>query len=193
MAGCLGAHPTEIVFTSGGTEANNLALLGAPSRPGRAAAGDRGHRTPVSDGRDRAAAGAVDVLAVDRDGRLQTSGLDVITERTALVSTMLVNNETGQAQPLEQVLAAARAADAWTHTDAVQAFGLPLDFADLGVDAMTVTAHKLGGPVGIGALVVRRDLALAARFRRRAGTQSVRAPPWWHWRWPCRGSAGSSR
>ena len=163
LAGCLGAHPTEIVFTSGGTEANNLALLGASSRPGRPRLAIGATEHPSVTGVIERLPGRVDVLAVDRDGRLQTSGLDVITERTALVSTMLVNNETGVAQPLEQVLAAARAADAWTHTDAVQAFGhLPLDFADLGVDAMTVTAHKLGGPVGIGALVVRRDLALAA-------------------------------
>lgn len=163
LAGCLGAHPTEIVFTSGGTEANNLALLGASSRPGRPRLAIGATEHPSVTGVTGRLPGRVDVLAVDRDGRLLTSGLDVITERTALVSTMLVNNETGVAQPLEQVLAAARAADAWTHTDAVQAFGqLPLDFADLGVDAMTVTAHKLGGPVGIGALVVRRDLALAA-------------------------------
>jgi cysteine desulfurase len=87
----------------------------------------------------------------------------MISSRTALASTMLVNNETGVVQPLDAVHAAAEASGAWLHTDAVQAFGhLPLDFAALGVDAMTVTAHKLGGPVGIGALVARRDRALAS-------------------------------
>lgn len=162
LAECLGAQPTEIVFTSGGTEANNLILLGAAraraERP-RLAIGGAEHPS-VAEVVARLP-GRVDVLAVDASGRL--SDLGPITERTALVSTMVVNNETGVIQPLDDVLAAARDVGAWVHTDAVQAFGqLPLDFSALGVDAMTVTAHKLGGPVGIGALVVRREVALVA-------------------------------
>ena len=186
LADCLGAHPTEIVFTSGGTEANNLALLGAAGARAdrqRLAIGATEH--PSVAGVVERLPGRVDVLGVDADGRLLPSGLAVIGDRTALVSTMLVNNETGVVQPLRAVLAAARAAGAWAHTDAVQAFGhLPLDFADLGVDAMTVTAHKLGGPVGVGALVVRRELTLAApgfgggqERKVRSGTAMVGPPP----------------
>ncbi|MFT3862587.1 cysteine desulfurase family protein [Micropruina sp.] len=164
LAQCLGAHPTEVVFTSGGTEANNLALLGAAAgrtdRP-RLAIGGTEH--PSVTGVLERLPGRVDVLDVDTDGRLLPSALERIGSQTALVSVMLVNNETGVVQPLEATLAKARQAGAWLHTDAVQAFGhVPLDFAALGVDGLTVTAHKLGGPVGIGALVVKRNLALAA-------------------------------
>ena len=164
LAASLGARPTEIVFTSGGTEANNLALLGAtgarPERPRLAIGG--GEHPSVAGVLDRLP-GRVDVLPLDADGRLVAGSEAAIGPATALVSTMLVNNETGVVQPLDAVRDRAREAGAWVHTDAVQAFGhLPLDFAALGVDAMTVTAHKLGGPVGIGALVIRREVALAA-------------------------------
>lgn len=164
LAECLGAHPTEVVFTSGGTEANNLALLGAAdARPGRDRLVIGGAEHPSVAGVVEKLPGRVDVLALDADGRVAPNAEAVIGSTTALVSTMLVNNETGVVQPLEGVRAAARAAGSWLHTDAVQAFGhMPLDFAALEVDAMTVTAHKLGGPVGIGALVARRELALAA-------------------------------
>lgn len=164
LAECLGAHPTEIVFTSGGTEANNLILLGAAgARPERPRVAIGGGEHPSVAGLVEHLPGRVDVLRLDQSGRLRHWELAVLTERTALVSVLMVNNETGVVQPLDGVLSAARAVGAWTHTDAVQAFGhLPLAFGALGVDALTVTAHKLGGPVGIGALVVRRDLALAA-------------------------------
>lgn len=163
LAECLGAHPTEIVFTAGGTEANNLILLGAAAaRPGRPRLVIGAGEHPSVAGVVERLPGRVDVLGVDPGGRLRP-GTDAITRETALVSTMLVNNETGVVQPLEVVVGAAREVGAWVHTDAVQAFGhLRLDFAALGVDALTVTAHKLGGPVGIGALVVRRDVALDA-------------------------------
>ena len=164
LAESLGAHPSEVVFTSGGTEANNLILLGAadarPERP-RLAIGGAEH--PSVAGVVERLPGRVDVLALDSSGLLRDGVLSAVTDRTALVSVMLVNNETGKVQPLDEVLSAARAAGAWAHTDAVQAFGqLPLQFGSLGLDALTVTAHKLGGPVGIGALVVRRELTLAA-------------------------------
>lgn len=166
LAACLGAHPTEVVFTSGGTEANNLVLLGAA----RAREGEGRDRLAIGGAEHPSVAGVVeqlpgrvDVLAVGGEGRIVPGAEAMISSRTALASTMLVNNETGVVQPLDAVHAAAEASGAWLHTDAVQAFGhLPLDFAALGVDAMTVTAHKLGGPVGIGALVARRDRALAS-------------------------------
>ena len=164
LAASLGARAGEIVFTSGGTEANNLALLGAAaSRPGRPRLVIGGGEHPSVAGVVERLPGRVDVLPLDTGGRLVAGSEAAIGDDTALVSTMLVNNETGVVQPLDAVRDRAREVGAWVHTDAVQAFGhLPLDFAALDVDAMTVTAHKLGGPVGIGALAVRRELALAA-------------------------------
>lgn len=164
LAECLGCRPTEVVFTSGGTEANNLVLLGAAGaraeRP-RLAIGDGEH--PSVAGVAGRLPGLVDVLPLDGDGRLAAGSEAAIGAETALASTMLVNNETGVVQRLDAVRDRAREVGAWLHTDAVQAFGhLPLDFAALGADAMTVTAHKLGGPVGVGALVVRRELTLAS-------------------------------
>ena len=163
IAAGLGARPGEVVFTSGGTEANNLVLLGAlgarPERPRLAIGGGDHPSVAEVAGRlpDR-----VDVFGLDPSGRLLPD-LSAIGPQTALVSVLLVNNETGVVQSVDAVLAAAQRAGAWCHTDAVQAFGhLPLSFADLGVDALTVTAHKIGGPVGIGALVLRRERTLAA-------------------------------
>ncbi|MFT3970364.1 MAG: cysteine desulfurase family protein [Micropruina sp.] len=164
LAAALGCLPTEVVFTSGGTEANNLVLLGAAgARADRPRLVIGGGEHPSVAGVVERLPGRVDVLRLDSDGLVEAGFEAVIGPETALVSTMLVNNETGVVQPLDAVGARAREAGAWLHTDAVQAFGhLPLDFAALGVDAMTVTAHKLGGPVGIGALVIRRELSFAA-------------------------------
>ncbi len=164
LADSLGCLPTEVVFTSGGTEANNLVLLGAAgARPERPRLVIGGGEHPSVAGVVERLPGRVDVLPLDSDGLVAAGSEAVIGPETALVSTMLVNNETGVVQPVDTMGARAREAGAWLHTDAVQAFGhLPLDFAALGVDAMTVTAHKLGGPVGIGALVIRREVALAA-------------------------------
>ncbi len=164
LAASLGCLPTEVVFTSGGTEANNLVLLGAAgARPERPRLVIGGGEHPSIAGVVERLPGRVDVLPLDADGLVRPAAEVVIGAETALVSTMLVNNETGVVQTLDAVAARASEAGVWLHTDAVQAFGhLPLDFAALGVDAMTVTAHKLGGPVGIGALVVRRELTLAA-------------------------------
>ena len=163
LAECLGADPMEVVFTSGGTEANNLVLLGAArARRDRPRLAIGGGEHPSVAGVVARLPGRVDVLPLASSGRLADGFEAAIGDGTALASVMLVNNETGVVQPLDAVTAAARGAGAWVHTDAVQAFGhLSVDFAGLGVDAMTVTAHKLGGPVGIGALVVRRDTALA--------------------------------
>jgi len=164
IAAALGARPAEVIFTSGGTEANNLILLGAlgarRERP-RVAIGGGAH--PSVAGIAERIPDRVDVLALDASGRLRPD-LAAIGPGTALVSVLLVNNETGVVQSPAPVRAAAVSSGAWWHADAVQAFGhLPLDFAGLGVDAMTVTAHKIGGPVGIGALVLRREITLAAQ------------------------------
>ena len=159
LAADLGAAPGEVVFTSGGTEANNLALLGAvtPDRPQVAV-------SAIEHPSVAAAAGRLEVLALPV---LATGHLDpdaargLVGPRTALVSVMWVNNETGAVQPVDEVVALAHCVGALAHSDAVQAFGhLPLHFGESGLDLLSVSAHKLGGPVGIGALVVRRGVTL---------------------------------
>ena len=166
----LGALPSEVVFTSGGTEANNLALKGF-AWAGRAEG--RG-RVVVSAIEHHAVLDPVDwlldhegvevtTIPVDRSGLLDLKALkDELAgdpAAVALISVMAANNEVGTIQPVAEVVAAAAEHGIRVHSDAVQAAGhLPLDFAASGLDAMTVTAHKLGGPVGIGALLLRREL-----------------------------------
>jgi cysteine desulfurase len=160
LAADLGAGPGEVVFTSGGTEANNLALLGAvtPDRPEVAV-------SAIEHPSVAAAAGRLEVqlLPVLATGHLDVAAAaGLVGQRTALVSVMWVNNETGAVQPVPEVVALAHSVGALAHSDAVQAFGhLPLHFGESGLDLLSVSAHKLGGPVGIGALVVRRGVTLA--------------------------------
>ena len=198
LAAALGADPAEVLFTSGGTEADNLAVKGAfyaarARRHGdaRAVADDPPPVPLVISAIEHAAVaeaaswlaaheGAeVRVLPALPDGRVDVAALPALlgtpagdggpgtrpaptaAGAPALLSVMLANNETGVLQPLPQVVAAARAAGVPVHTDAVQAVGVvPVRFHDLGVDALTVSGHKVGAPVGSGALVARRDLAL---------------------------------
>jgi cysteine desulfurase len=178
VAALAGAKPAQVVFTSGGTEANNLALAGS----GRArilvstiehdsilTAAPAAERIPVTAG------GAVDLGALER--LLQAD------RRPALVCVMLANNETGVIQPLADAVAIVHRAGALVHCDAVQAAGkLPLDFTALGVDLMSLSAHKFGGPKGAGALVVADAVPFTAQLRgggqergRRAGTENVAA------------------
>ena len=165
-----GALPSEVVFTSGGTEANNLALKGF-AWAGRAEG--RG-RIVVSAIEHHAVLDPVDwllehesvevtTIPVDRSGLLDIKALkgELADDPASitLISIMAANNEVGTIQPVAEVVAAAAEHGIRVHSDAVQAAGhLPLDFAASGLDAMTVTAHKLGGPVGIGALLLRREL-----------------------------------
>ena len=174
IAGALGARPADVVFTSGGTEADNLAVKGiASARRGadhsrtRVLASAVEHHA-VLDSLDWLGEQGFDVrlLDVDDTGRLRTDLLrDLLADdpgSVALLSCMWANNEVGTIQPLDEVVALARVAGVPVHSDAVQAIStLPVDFAASGLDAMTVTAHKLGGPVGVGALLTRRELAVA--------------------------------
>ena len=191
IASCLGGgfRPADVTFTSGGTEGDNLALFGLAEA---ARARDRRRtRVVISAIEHDAVIGCApalrdrgfDVVIVKpgRDGVVSAKDVSgVLDEHTALVSVMCANNETGVIQPVPDIARAAHRAGAVTHTDAVQAFcRVPLDLAD--VDAVTVTAHKLGGPVGIGALAVRSRVQIRPQsfgggqeLGRRPGTQDVR-------------------
>lgn len=186
LAAVVGADSSEIVFTSGGTEANDLAVHGvARRRPGVVLCSAVEHESvlePVAETGGRR-------VAVDSRGRVDLADLRGQLEAAAdmsgvaLVSVMLVNNENGVCQPLGRIvdLVAEVVPDTPVHTDAVQAAAwLDLSEAAAGAQLISLTAHKLGGPVGVGALVVRRGVPLAARLRgggqeneRRSGTQDV--------------------
>ena len=178
VAALVGAAPEEIVFTSGGTEANNMAL-----------AAGQGHRVLVSaiehdsvlnaaPEAERIAVGADGGLDLDHLGELLVSG-----EAPALVSVMLANNETGAIQPVAEAAETIREVGALVHSDMVQGPGrIAVDMAALGADMLSLSAHKLGGPKGVGALAVRQGIELPGLIRgggqekgRRGGTENVAA------------------
>lgn len=178
VAAALGAAPADLVFTSGGTEANALALAGA----GRA----RVLVSAIEHESVRAALPGAETVPVTAAGQVDLVALEALLKRPgppALVSVMAANNETGAIQPVAAVVALARAHGALVHVDAVQALGKfdPLfDVAAVGADYAAVSAHKIGGPAGIGALYVRAGAPLAAQIRgggqergRRAGTENL--------------------
>jgi cysteine desulfurase len=187
VAALIGATPAEIVFTSGGTEADNMALRGllagaSPARPGLVYSAIE-HHAVTHTARALAEAG-VPVVSVraTADGVVDLEMLrERVDERTALVALMLANNETGVLQPVAEAVALARERGARVHCDGVQAAGkLPVDVKSLGVDTLAVSAHKLYGPQGVGALYVARGARLSALLRggsqernRRAGTENV--------------------
>ncbi|WP_103959122.1 cysteine desulfurase family protein [Nonomuraea solani] len=168
IADALGARPSEVVFTSGGTEADNLAIKGLywARRPRRRvlissvehhAALDPAHWLAGSQGAE------VELLAVDGLGRVHPDTLRAAIERdpddVAMVSVMWANNEVGTIQPINVLAAIAHDHGIPFHTDAVQALGqLPVSFAGSGTDALTLTGHKVGGPIGAGALLLARGL-----------------------------------
>jgi cysteine desulfurase len=165
VAGLVGAQPSQVVFTSGGSEANNLFVRGAGAglKPGRIAVSSIEHPCVMKPAQDLARSGwTVRKLRVDADGVLDMADVDAaLVQPASLVSVMLANNETGVIQPVAEVAARARAAGAWMHSDAVQALGkIPVNFEALGLHAMTLSAHKLYGPKGAGALVIDKRLSL---------------------------------
>ena len=175
MATLLGASPDEVIFTSGATEANNLAIFGlAGSPPGHILASPIEHPCVTEPLRQLAARGfEVEYLPVGRDG-VVSPGL--VRPETRLAAVMLVNHETGAIQPIS-VLSSQYSI---LHTDAAQAIGkIPISFRDLGVTSLSVSAHKFGGPKGIGALLVLHGTHLAPQLfgghqqrGRRPGTES---------------------
>ncbi len=176
IAQSLDCRPGEVIFTSGGTESDNLALKGlfwsrSAADPARVrilapavehhAVLDPLHWLAESEG------AVVELLPVDGFGRLDLAALAEAVTRdpgsVALISVMWANNEVGTLQPLDEVVAIAAEHAIPVHTDAVQAVGaVPVSFARSGVDALTFTGHKLGGPYGVGALVARRELAITS-------------------------------
>jgi cysteine desulfurase len=169
VAAALGAHATEVVFTSGGSEANNLFIKGAAARmkPGLIAFSAIEHPCVRETAKSlESQAWRHAEIAVDGDGRIDAGAYEAILHaRPAIVSVMLANNETGVVQDVSALAELARPTRAWFHTDAVQAFGkIEVDFRALnarGVHALTVSAHKLGGPKGAGALIVDKRVELA--------------------------------
>lgn len=189
LAAALGAHPTEVIWTSGGTEADNLAIKGqfwarraADATRTRVVTTAIEHHAALDPVRWLAAehgARAVEV-AVDRDGRLLVDALAeelaAHGEATALLSVMWANNEVGTLQPVGEAVALAAAHGVPVHSDAVQAVGhVPVDFASSGLASLALSAHKVGGPVGVGALLLARGQRLTPLTHGGGQERSVRS------------------
>ena len=165
IANALGANPDGLYFTSGGTEANNLAVIGgalAKKRRGnKVVVSAYEHDSVIKSAKQLESMGfSVTYLAPDKDGIITPQSVfDAVDEKTVLVSVMLVNNEIGAVNPIKELCAAAKRKNPEVvfHTDAVQAFcKIPFKAEKLGVDLVTITAHKIGGPKGVGALWIKK-------------------------------------
>jgi len=188
VAELLGARPGEIVFTSGGTEGDNLALFGVVSPGDHVISTTIEHHAVLNSCKRLEAMGvAVTYVAPNADGVVPAQAVrEALRPETKLVSVMMANNETGALQPVEEIgswvrEARAERANLYFHTDAVQAVGkMAIDVERIGCDMLTVAAHKMHGPQGSGALFVRRNVRLnpisaggAHERGRRAGTENV--------------------
>jgi cysteine desulfurase len=180
IAAALNVSPLQIIFTSGATEANNLALFG--SSPSRLVTTAVEHESVLHAARRLSGQGVdVDIVPADGSGRIRPPDVErALSRPTSLVSVMWVNNEVGSIQPVGDVAALARGAGALLHVDAVQGLGkLPWDVS---ADLASISSHKIHGPKGIGALIVRDPARLrpillggAQEFEKRAGTENVAA------------------
>ncbi len=189
IAEALGAEPNQVVFTSGGTEADNLGIVGAAL-----AARDRGasmcavvsaveHKAVLAAAHAVCHLGGREVLLpVDRRGQVELAALEAaLADRPAIVSVMWVNNETGVVQAVREIAGRCREAGTFFHTDAVQALGkVPVSAGELSCTLLTISGHKIGAPKGIGALIVRDRKAVEAiihgggqQFGIRPGTENV--------------------
>jgi len=185
VAELAGAHPSQVIFTSGGTEANNLAIKGmaAALPPGRIAVSAIEHSSVSACARALIRTGwQVDIIGVDAQGRVTPEHLQqAVGEQTSLVSVMLANNDTGVIIDPAPIAQAAREAGAMYHADAVQAAAkMRLDFAATGARSMSLSAHKIYGPKGAGALVLDRSCEIIPLFDGggherglRSGTENV--------------------
>jgi cysteine desulfurase len=174
IAAAAGAHPSEVIFTSGGTESDNLAVKGlywsrSGEHPGRrrilCSAVEHHAVLDTVEWLERHEGADVTWLPVDGEGVVDLAALKAELAREpdtiALVTVMWANNEVGSIQPVREIVELAHAAGVPVHSDAVQAFGsLPVDFRSSGLDAMSISGHKIGGPVGVGALLLGRAVKL---------------------------------
>jgi cysteine desulfurase len=190
VASAIGAHASEVVFTSGGSEANNLFIKGAAAcmKPGLLAVSAIEHPCVIKPAEQLVRRGwLLQKLTVDSNGRVNAQDYQtVLTQKPKLVSVMFANNETGVLQDIATLATQAKAAGAWFHTDAVQAVGkVAVDFRNLnaaGVHALTLSAHKIGGPKGAAALVLDKRVELEPLIAGggherglRSGTENVAA------------------
>jgi len=186
VAGCLGCRTEAVVFTSGGSESNNLAIRGVVEAQGsgHVVTSAVEHPAVLEVVRALEAEGRIEltVVGVDPRGRVDPAEvIDALRNDTVLVSLMLANNEVGTLQPVREVAEVCRSRGVVLHTDAAQAVGkIPVDVADLGVDLLSVAGHKLYAPKGIGALYLRDGVRIVPQIRGagherglRAGTENV--------------------
>jgi cysteine desulfurase len=183
MASLLGCRAAEVVFTSGGTEGDNLAIAGLTSAGDHVITSSIEHHAVLEACKHLEETGC-DVTYVPVDGRGLVDSNDVrraLRPNTKLISIMMANNETGVLQPVEEIGKIAAEAEVYFHTDAVQAAGkVPIDVKRIGCDALSISGHKMHAPQGVGALYVRRGTGLQPLFyggrherSRRAGTENV--------------------
>ncbi len=187
VAALINADPKEIYFTAGGTESDNWSLMGVADK-----LKDRGNHIITTKIEHHAILHTCDFLEkhgyevtyldIDKDGRISLEQLEnAITDKTILISVMMVNNEIGTVQPIKEIGKIAKAHKIIFHTDAVQALGnVPIDVKDMGIDLMSMSSHKIYGPKGEGALFMRKGLRIsnfihggAQESSKRAGTENL--------------------